>query len=191
MAFTVSNFRQKMALDGARPNLFKVTIPNKPGFYNGGADLEFFAKSAQIPGATIGSVPVNYFGRQVNFAGNRTFSPWTMTILNDENFSYRSQFEEWMNNINSHILNTRSGASGSRDYSTSISVHQLSKTGDTSIRIYTLVNAFPTDLGTIDLDWGSNDTIEEFTVTFTYDYWTSLAGQTSGTGAGTVVGAVL
>jgi hypothetical protein len=30
---------------------------------------------------------------------------------------------------------------------------------------------FPLDLAPIDLDWGSNDTIEEFSVTFAYQYW--------------------
>ena len=32
---------------------------------------------------------------------------------------------------------------------------------------------FPVALGEIGLDWGSNDTIEEFTVDLAYDYWTS------------------
>jgi len=189
MAFDVSIFRTKMALDGARPNLFKVEIQPKSGFYAGDNQLEFFAKSAQIPGSTIGSVPVNYFGRQVNFAGNRTFSPWTMTVLNDENFSYRSQFENWMKNINGHIGNIRSGVIGSKSYTQGVIINQLSKTGDTIVRTYSLVNAFPTDIGPIELDWGTNDTIEEFTVTFTYDFWQSFIG-TVGTGTGTVVGIV-
>jgi hypothetical protein len=32
---------------------------------------------------------------------------------------------------------------------------------------------FPTDISQIDLDWGSNDTIEEYTVNFAYQYWES------------------
>ena len=31
---------------------------------------------------------------------------------------------------------------------------------------------YPVALGEIGLDWGSNDTIEEFTIDFAYDYWT-------------------
>ena len=30
---------------------------------------------------------------------------------------------------------------------------------------------FPLDLAPIDLDWSSNDTIEEFTCTFAYQFW--------------------
>jgi hypothetical protein len=32
---------------------------------------------------------------------------------------------------------------------------------------------FPVDIAPIDLDWGSNDTIEEYSVTFAYQYWTN------------------
>jgi len=37
---------------------------------------------------------------------------------------------------------------------------------------------FPIDITPIDLDWGSNDTIEEFTVTFQYQYWVEIATTT-------------
>jgi hypothetical protein len=32
---------------------------------------------------------------------------------------------------------------------------------------------FPVDVAPIDLDWGTNDAIEEYSVTFAYQYWTS------------------
>jgi hypothetical protein len=32
---------------------------------------------------------------------------------------------------------------------------------------------FPSDITAIDLDWGSNDAIEEYSVTLSYQYWTS------------------
>ena len=65
MAFDFSKFRGKLTNDGARPNLFKVSIPNLTGFWAGNTDFEFFCRASQIPGITIGTVPVNYFGRQV------------------------------------------------------------------------------------------------------------------------------
>lgn len=178
MAFNVSTFRSKMARDGARPNLFKVIISGQTDFFTGDSDLEFFVKTAQIPGTTLGTVTQDYMGRQVKFAGNRTFGDWSMTVINDENFSYRSQFENWMNNINSHITNKRASSAGSSAYTLPVTIQQLSKAGDDDLvlRNYYLMNAFPTDLGSIDLDWGSNDTIEEYTVTFAYDYWMSVGG---------------
>jgi hypothetical protein len=34
---------------------------------------------------------------------------------------------------------------------------------------------FPQDVSPIDVDWGSNDTIEEFTITLSYQWWESVA----------------
>jgi hypothetical protein len=56
-------------------------------------------------------------------------------------------------------------------YVTSATVLQYAKNG-TPIAAYDFFDMFPTDLSAIDLDWGSNDAIEEFTVNFTYSYWT-------------------
>ena len=51
--------------------------------------------------------------------------------------------------------------------------------GESISQTYSFVNIFPVSVGEIALEWGSNDTIEEFTVEFAYDYWTSLAGSTA------------
>ena len=49
---------------------------------------------------------------------------------------------------------------------------------------------FPTDLSEITLDWGDNDTIEEYTVTFAYDYWTRIKSPMTG-GSGTIADAIV
>jgi len=173
MAFTVNEFRSQMTGDGARPNLFEVSMPF-PGFSapgNAQSKLTFMCKTAQLPGATIGVVPVQYFGRELKFAGNRTFQDWTITIINDEDFSVRNAFERWMVGINSHVANVRNPAAltpGS--YVTDATVRQYGKTGNV-IKSYKFVGLFPTDIAPIDVDWGSNDTIEEFTVTLSYQWW--------------------
>ena len=182
MAFNVSSFREKFKGDGARPNLFYVNITDLTDFWAGSSGFEYFCRASQIPGMTQGVVPINYMGRQVKFAGNKTYADWTVTVLNDENFSYRAQFEAWMNGINGASGNTRTGTGNSLAYTTDIVVNQLSKAGatdpaDNYLRQYTLMSAFPTDLSPITLDWGDNDTIEEYTVTFSFDYFTVTQGQ--------------
>jgi hypothetical protein len=129
------------------------------------------AKAAQLPGSTIGTVPVFYFGREMKFPGNRTFADWTLTIINDEDFAIRNSLESWMNAINSHATNVRSGAAAtSTGYSVDASVTQYGKTGN-ELKKYNFVGMFPLDLAPIDLDWGSNDAIEEYTCTFAYQFW--------------------
>jgi hypothetical protein len=112
MAFNVNQFRSQMTGDGARPNLFEVTLPF-PAFSAPGTAQQkttFMARSAQLPGSTLGIVPVNYFGRELKFVGNRTFADWTINVINDEDFVIRNAFERWMNAINSHSLNVRNPA---------------------------------------------------------------------------------
>lgn len=177
MAFNVYEFRSQMQGDGARPNLFEVQLafPTfiNPG--NAGRKFTFMCKTASLPGSTIGHVPVFYFGRETKLAGNRTFPEWTLTILNDEDFAVRNAFEKWMNSMNHHVSNIRDLAAGnSLGYSTQAFVTQFGKTGDV-LKTYKFEGLFPVDVSQIDLDWGSNDTIEEYSVTLAYQYFTSTS----------------
>lgn len=176
MAFSVNEFRSQMAGDGARPNLFEVSMPF-PGFSapgNAQSKLTFMCKTAQLPGSTVGIVPVQYFGRELKFAGNRTFADWTITVINDEDFSVRNAFERWMNGLNSHTLNIRSPAAlAPLGYTVDGEVFQYGKNGNI-LKKYKFVGLFPTDVTPIDVDWGSNDTIEEFSVTLAYQWWEAV-----------------
>jgi hypothetical protein len=178
MTFNVAEFRANLVGDGARPNLFQVVL-TLPTYANNstaaGQKLQFMAKSAQLPGSTIGQVPMYYFGREVKFAGNRTFTDWTIQIVNDEDFVIRNSMESWMSAINSHTGNLRAGvASNPTNYAVDAVVNQYGKTGNI-INSYKFVGMFPLDVAPIDLDWGSNDAIEEYGVTFAYQYWTNAA----------------
>jgi len=181
MAFNVAEFRANMIGDGARPNLFSVSLTFPTIAANStaaGQKVTFMAKTAQLPGSTLGTVPVYYFGRELKFAGNRTFADWTLTIINDEDFSIRNSMESWMNAINSHAGNIRNNSAvSSSGYTVDALVTQFGKNGNT-LKQYKFVGLFPQDLAPIDLDWGSNDTIEEYAVTFAYQWWESV-GTTS------------
>ena len=174
MAFNVAEFRANMIGDGARPNLFSVSL-TFPTIANNstasGQKVTFMAKTAQLPGSTIGTVPVYYFGRELKFAGNRTFADWTLTIINDEDFLIRNSIESWMNSINSHYNNTRNAAAiNGNGYTVDASVTQYGKSGN-ELKKYKFVGLFPIDLAPMDLDWSSNDTIEEYSTTFAYQWW--------------------
>jgi len=177
MAFNVNQFRSQLQGDGARPNLFEVSLPfpafSIPG--NAQTKMTFMCKTAQLPGSTLGTVPVSYFGRELKFVGNRSFGDWTITIINDEDFIIRNAFERWMNGINSHNLNIRNPVAGTPlGYSVDGDVVQYGKKGDT-LKKYKFVGLFPTDVSPIDVDWGSNDAIEEFSITMSYQWGESIA----------------
>ena len=181
MAFRVQEFRSQMNYDGARPNLFKcdLTFPTLTQGQGAQTKFTFMARAAQLPGTTVNQIPQFYFGRELKFSGNRSFPEWTVTVINDEDFKIRDAFEKWMSGLNSHVGNLRSRQfiKGDGGYQQDGFVTQFGKDG--SIKRYKFVGLFPIDVSPIELDWGANDTIEEYAVTFAYQWW-EWAGGTNG-----------
>ena len=174
MAFDLDTFRNRMQDGGARPSLFEMEINFPGGLLGGGRDgpterARFLTKVSEIPGSTIGVITVPYFGRQLKIAGDRTFATLSVTILNDEAYALRSKFEQWMNTIAQH--HQSKGEIALDFYQVDLALRQLTRGGDISMT-YSFRDAFPTTLGTIALDW-SSEAIEEYTVEFQYQYWTS------------------
>lgn len=101
MAFNIQDIRSQLTSGGARSSLFQVTIQNP---VNGLGDLKvpFMCRAAEIPASTLGFVEVPYFGRRIKLAGDRTFQPWTVTIINDEDFLIRNAVENWSNAMNTY-----------------------------------------------------------------------------------------
>lgn len=174
MAFNIQQFRSEMRGDGARPNLFECTLTFPAGVGDVAAPYTFMARSAQLPGSTVNSIPVNYFGRELKFAGNRTFPEWTVVIINDESFNVRNAFERWLNFVNSHAGNLRAPAflAGDGGYQSDGKITQFGKKGN-RLKKYKFIGMFPIDVSPIEMDWGANDAIEEFSVTFAYQWWES------------------
>ena len=170
MAFSINQFYSELSLGGARPSMFEVRITNP---VNGGADqkVPFMCKAASIPAAEMTPVVQNYFGRPLKFAGNRTYADWTVTIINDEDFAVRKTLEIWNEALNGYEDNLRDAQLGSpNSYKADAEVIHYGKRGDI-IRTYKLVGLFPTVIDAISLSWDDADTIEEYGVTFAYDYW--------------------
>lgn len=180
MAFDINQFRSALPYDGARPNIFEVTLnfPQVAQSLNLGTDistvsrqLTFMAKASQLPGSTLGMIPVHYFGREVKIPGNRTFQDWTITVINDEDFAIREAFETWLASLSGNTSNIRSpNAVNYIQYSSQGLVTQLGKAGN-KLKQYLVQGIYPIDITPIDLDWGQNDTIEEFSVTLATQYW--------------------
>jgi hypothetical protein len=176
----IDSFKANMIGGGARANQFYVSL-TFPSYVSAGglaaAKGQFVCKGAQLPASTLDNTPVNYRGRQVNFAGERTFAPWTVTVLNDNDFLIRNALEAWSNGINNNVSNT--GLINPSQYQVDMEVFQLDRNGN-PIKAYKFVDAFPTEVGAIELNFDTNNQIEEFTVTFQYNYWTSTSSTSTG-----------
>ena len=168
----INDFKAKLAGGGARANQFKVTMPF-PGYSQVGGEIEelaFLCKGTQLPAMNIPSFTVPFRGRQIKIAGDRTYADWTITVLNDTNFKLRNAFERWSNGINN--ATDGEGLTNPADYQVDAFVDQLDRNGAT-IKSYTLRGVFPTEIAAIELAYDQNDAIEEFGVTFAYQYFES------------------
>lgn len=174
MPFDVNTFRATLTQDFARANLFDVAMQFPSGADNAAEKLTFTCRSAQIPGETMGMIPIPYMGREIKIPGNRTFPEWTITIMNDEGFVVRNAFEAWMEGINGRVSNVRR-LNSYLDYSKDATINSYRQDGST-IRKYKLIGCYPGDISPIEVDWGSNDTIQEYTVTLYYQWWEPESG---------------
>jgi hypothetical protein len=181
MAFNVNEIRSQLTLGGARGSLFQVTFTNPA---NSVADIKvpFMVRAAELPESNLGTIEVPYFGRKVKLAGDRTFGSWQVTVINDEDFLIRNAVEEWSQRINSNQTNLRSfGSASPLLYKSTAEVTQFSKTG-LPIRTYKFNGIFPQSVSPISLNWGDTDSIEEFQITFEYDWWEVSGGVTGNAG---------
>ena len=175
----ITEFRSRMTGGGARSNLFEVeiTFPDGIGISESSVSdkVPFLVKAAEIPASNLGNIPVPYRGRVLPIAGDRTFDPWTVTVINDTDFLIRDAMEKWSNSIND--IQTAQGSINPEVYQTSARVFQKSREGngpsytEKDLRIYKFEGIYPNVVSSIPLDFGATDQIEEFQVTFNYLFY--------------------
>ena len=184
---TIDDFKANVAGDFARPNLFQVDLNFPSGIINNSSLInlgKFTVRAANLPASQVGVIEVPFRGRVLKIAGDRTFEPWTITVQNDSQFALRSAFELWASSIQAYNENFTSAAGlGDADdasgYFSDMVVHQLArdvKDGNAPkiLKSYKFYNVFPSAIAAIDLDYGNNDAIEEFTVELQTQYWTPV-----------------
>ena len=178
--FNVERFKSALTNGGARPNQFAVQL-SFPTYVASQsiavARAPFLVNIAELPGQTVNPAIVQYRGREVKFAGDRIFAPYTITVMNDAEMSIRNGMEQWMNGMEDNAA--KFGRLQPSEYQRDIDVLQLDRNGNI-LKSYKLVNAFPVDLSPVALDFGANDQISQFTVTFQYQHFTTSSNPLGG-----------
>ena len=188
-ARTLDTFKSKMLGGGVRPNFFECELkfPNIGIDDNDVSDkVRFLVKGANLPASNIAPISVPFRGRELKIAGERTFDTWTVTVINDSNFTLRDAFEKWMNLINK--VSDNGGEVDPTVYQQEAYVHQLGRapvTNSTSapvqtgnsipiLRSYHFHGVFPTQVAPIELSYDQNNVIEEFAVEMQVQWWEAL-----------------
>jgi hypothetical protein len=149
---TIDQFKAQLIGGGPRANRYRVFIPRS------GEKIEFLCSAAQIPAGNIGVISVPF----------RTFDDWTVTLINDVEFSSRTALEAWQEDIASL---TTTDAATNTDYLLSRAfVEQLHK-DDSVLARYEFFNIFPSVVSSIALSSDEASALETFEVTFSYSHW--------------------
>ena len=203
---TLEDFKSRLIGGAARPNLFEVELAF-PTFATEGSTGDqtdqtrtvselsrFMIKTANLPASNVGVIEVPFRGRSLKIAGDRTFDVWTVTIINDVDFSIRTAFEKWMNAINKHDDNSglinpaqyqrdaivkQFGRSSVASANSNVISPTITQSGDAIpvLKAYKFYGIFPTSISAIDLSYDSTDSIEEFTVDLQVQWWDALDAQ--------------
>lgn len=168
MSNNISQFKTNFK-GGTRSNRFKVSC-NWPTAVQGNNDhLEFNVSATSMPVSQVGTVLVPYRGRPVIYAGDRQYSPWSITVYDDgvQGHLWKT-FHKWAELIDGHLTHQKNNNDFSySDLQTSFTLEQYDTNGNT-IRMVHLTNAWPLSVSQIDLNMGSVDQVQ-FIVQLVFD----------------------
>lgn len=164
----------------ARPNQFKIQIIFPSNIDNAvevNRSAAYLTCQGAIPQSTIEDIQIMYRGKQYHEAGERTYSPWQCQIYNSSDFKVRKALEQWSHSI--LAAESTAGEDVPTLYKKSVVIHHLDRNGHI-LRIYILHGAYPQEVGEISLGYDQGNTVEQFSCTFVYDYFTIVDGSKDG-----------
>lgn len=174
----IENILTKVKSGMAKTNLFIVNIP----FLDLGTLLEFRAKGAQLPSSELASLEIPHRGRRIKVPGQRSFTDWTITVMETKEMKVRILLEKWM-----ELLNGASSNSIDTSITKSVTVRPIYfdsnngiSQGANSPFIMTLEGAFPTNISAIEFSFDEQTAPLEYQVTFSYAYHTMTSSNDSG-----------
>ena len=180
----INTFKSKLKGGGARANQFEVRMNFPPWAGNSSVseEMTFLCTSTTTPASSVGEVPVQFRGRTLYLAGDRSFETWSTTVINDTDFKIYRACERWLNGMNDLETNESSRINPD-SYMVDAQIHHLDR-NDMPLKSWTFRGVFPTALPGIALDYGTNDVIETFDVTWRYQWFETDTGTFSVVGTG-------
>jgi hypothetical protein len=163
MAESLTNFISGFK-NPAKTNMYKLVFRGENGaIIPSGLDIR--AKGAQLPTAEMGIMEIPYKGRKVKIPAERSFSEWTVTVMETNDMNVRRSFEKWMSVMDAEDEIKRNTAALA-----TIDVILLKGDNATPSITYTLYGAFPSSLASVDLSFDEQTAPLEYSVTFQYSY---------------------
>ena len=165
----LSNLKGALTYGGARPSLFEITVSKPTGVTGSFDSMATHCNVSAIPPLTVTPIERQYFGRTVKIPGDMVFGDLSTTILNSQDFSLKKVIEDWMDNINS--TGSNKGFSDSTSGVGTVILTQYAKEGSSLLK-WTFVDCWPQTISEIALSYDTASDIEQFDVTWSYNYYT-------------------
>ena len=162
-------------------------------------DMKFMVKQVTLPGKSLGTIDTKRFGAIFKVANDVIVDTCTMTVICSSDMRERLFFEGWIDyiyNMNAYQGLTTDFADmdgdpntidwngadikGNKklvyrmayydDYISKLSVDTLDRSGKQAYHV-DMLEAFPTNIGPVELSWGEGGEVATFNVTFSYRDW--------------------
>jgi len=179
---TLSNFKTALEYGGARPSLFDIEVDlSSPSLMSGVAagvdNIISHCNVSAIPPLTVTPIEKQYFGRTVKIPGDIVYGDLTTTIYQTESGTERIGIEAWMDSINGHISN-KNKLDTKYAYYAKGTLIQYGKDGST-LSTVNFVDCWPQTVSEIALSYDTASDIEQFDVTWSYNYYDVKFGSTT------------
>lgn len=166
MTFNIDDFKANWQ-DLSRVYNFYILIDNPAGGDTG--TTRYLVQSSSMPPTTIDPIEVNWQGMVFPLGSTQTFSDWTVTFRLDSSSQLRKDFMNWQKMVHDPVTNVHGSPN---DYMQDQEIQNLDPQGSI-IEKLKLINAWPTTVGELTLDYGSKE-VHTFDVTFRYLYHMSI-----------------
>jgi len=180
--FNLQQFKSEVLSKGvARTNRFEVFIPLPNCLRQNLGDVSvestrlvnLFCENAIIPQLNIGIVPQRIYGPNyqnpvsVDYGGESI----TLSFLVDRSMRVKNFFDKWMRGIvDPNTYNLTYQKDTSKGYTVEMMINQLDEQDNITYSIK-LEDAFPRNIGLMDLNMASQNTPHKLNVTFAYRRW--------------------
>ena len=182
--FNVSKLKAALAKGGARPSLFQFEVTGAPLTTPSSlTNIKYYCQVSALPPLTLTPIEKMYFGRTVKIPGDIVFGDLTTTIYQTEEGNERFSIESWMDDINGHVDNVSSLEAKTTSFMAKYSgvgkLTQYPKSGSLAAKILStvvFVDMWPQSVTEIALSYDTASDIEQFDVTWAYNYYTMSGG---------------
>ena len=174
MTLSIDNFKNRVnAKQGPAPvNRYEVFIPGREG----SSFSTFLCEQAELPGKTILTVEDKLYGPVRKIGYGQMFIDTTMTfVCTAEGWAEKEFFDKWQSDI---VHPEFYDASYYKNYVNDLFLTTYKENTSSSYGIR-FREAFPLNVGAVNLGWGQNNEYARLSVTFAYRKWEQVSSGSS------------